>query len=189
MTVALIQTTGVIQLVIAIFVVLFPPGVAYAFFVILYRRNWVFFAPGDYRTEQEMLTFKNISVSNTEASKMGKELKDKVSEVVQDNTLVEKVVESIQSSYLTFNSKPLLGSSGTVWTVPHVQFSTVQDMLNYVFLSLPSGSLPAFSYGSAWVLEDEKTKRFLRIWAVGPPATGGIQGLWRKLELSEECTY
>lgn len=64
MTVALIQTTGVIQLVIAIFVVLFPPGVAYAFFVILYRRNWVFFAPGDYRTEQEMLTSK-IFLSRT----------------------------------------------------------------------------------------------------------------------------
>jgi hypothetical protein len=48
LTVALLQTTGGIQIALAVFVLVFPLLTAAAFFWILWSRAWVFYAPSEY---------------------------------------------------------------------------------------------------------------------------------------------
>ncbi|SFP41915.1 hypothetical protein K8Z49_38260 [Actinomadura madurae] len=45
------QATGWVQALLAVFAVLFPSGVAGAFFRILWQKPWVLYAPGDYEDE------------------------------------------------------------------------------------------------------------------------------------------
>jgi hypothetical protein len=48
LSVAVIQTTGLVQLILTLFVIIFAILVAGAFFVILWFRSWVFYSPGEY---------------------------------------------------------------------------------------------------------------------------------------------
>src|SRR4051794_2283702 len=52
-----IQTIGIVQIIIAIFVMVFPIFVSSCFFAILWNKNYVLFPPGDYGPETDVARY------------------------------------------------------------------------------------------------------------------------------------
>ncbi len=160
--VALTQTVGTVQLYLTYFVTLFPAGVASAFFLIIYRKAWVFYAPWEYRGPSEIQAFRGDQAKPLDADRLDALLKEKIQNVVADETLAERAVKSIQTGFLTIDSTPLLGAEGTTWRIPHTQFDNVQELLNNIWLSLPREHVRPYSYGKDWILKDANSDKTFR---------------------------
>jgi hypothetical protein len=158
-------SSGQVQLYLAYFVIAFPVGVASAFFLILVRKHWVLYAPWEYPDYIQLAEFRGqftLPVVDAEAQTKALETKIRSSGLL-DMDEVKKIVESIQQSDISIDSRPLLGSDGTVWRLPYEQFPTVQDFIDTVWLSLPRERVGQYSYGKQWVLRDEKSGQTLEI--------------------------
>jgi hypothetical protein len=195
--IGVIQTSGGIQIALTVFVIVFPLLVASAFFVILWNRNYVFYSPSEYgqqdvrqyveamqqnsRAGSELFpNIENIVRTQLSSSEIVNELTEivsrKASERMGDEisnvlaSVADKTLESIKDeSFITIDSRPLVGSDGQIWQIPYNQYSTVSELLDNIWYLLSEYNIPSLQYGTLWALRDLKTKNILkdmgRIWA------------------------
>lgn len=144
--IGVIQTSGGIQIALTAFVIVFPLLVAGGFFLILWHKPYVFYSPTEYgqqnvreyveamqrkalneselyanlqKTIRSTLASKEIinELSEAISSKAGKHLEEEVAQVMA--SIADRTVESIrEESFVTINSKPLVGTEGKTWQIP-----------------------------------------------------------------------
>lgn len=173
--VAVTQTTGNIQAALTAFVIAFPLLVAGAFFVILWSRPEVLYAPTEYGKQTDVTSFaKAMRRKPLEEQKLymeiqgvleqtTNEIKATLSEAVgkRDDELISRVLDAATNQaverirevgFLTLDSEPLLGGKGEFWQVPYNQYGSVSALLDDIWFSI--GELPAYTYNTKWVLRD-----------------------------------
>lgn len=182
------QTTGGIQVALTSFVIAFPTGVAAAFFAILWDRPWVLYHPADYGRPTDVEAFimaqrrrpltddhlfvqiqrvvRDTLSSSSLATKLAQVSSPEdtgyagksISRILND--AAQKVEEDIlASSFVTIDSRPLLGKRGRVWQVPYSEHVTVSGLLDGLWLSMRSTGLQPYTYGQIWVLRDAESGR------------------------------
>jgi len=195
LTVAVVQTSNGIQVALTSFVIIFPILIAVAFFAVLWFKPHHFYSPAEYgqqssvkdyveaitqrksldesqlystiqNTVRSTITSQEIigELSKIASQQTGKQVQKEITQILE--TAVDKVVESIrEESFLTVDSRPLLGKTGVVWQIPYDRFSNISDLLDDVWVSLAEASndkiLP-FTYNEKWVLRDSKTGKIFR---------------------------
>ena len=182
---AVTQTSGGVQVALTAFVLIFPLLIASGFFAILWFKPHHIYAPTEFgqqvgareyieamtqrksldenqlyiniqKTIQSTLTSSEIITALTEtlAHKEDKLVERDVARIL--DSAVDKTVENIrEESFLTINSKPLLGKKGDIWHIPYDFFATISELLDYLWFKLED--MPAYAYGEKWVLRDRKT--------------------------------
>jgi hypothetical protein len=185
LTIAATQTSGGIQIVLTIFVICFTVLVACAFFVILWNRPYVFYHPSEYGehvspieyveamqrhpvSDTKIDTRINSIVKSTLSSpemidqlavkmtggKSGGAIKQ-ATELLE--TAADTAVERIrEATFITLDSRPLLGDRGEVWRVPYGSFRTVAAFLDDIYFALRA-DIPIFSYRTRWILRDTRS--------------------------------
>jgi nucleoside 2-deoxyribosyltransferase len=83
-------------------------------------------------------------------------------------SVADRTIETIRTeNFLTFNTKPLLGSKGNVWQEPYEQFTTVSGLLDSIWFSF-GGEIESMKYGIIWLLRDAHSynefKEIGRLW-------------------------
>lgn len=196
--IGVIQTTGGIQIALTVFVIVFPLLIATAFFVILWNRNYVFYSPNEYGqqdvkqyveamqknsragSEELFPNIENAVRSQLTSSEIVNELTEivsrKASERMEDEvasvlaSVADKTLETIkEESFITIDSRPLVGEDGQIWQIPYNQYSTVSDLLDNLWYLLNEYNIPSMQFGTLWALRDNKTKKVFkemgRTWA------------------------
>ena len=195
--VAVIKTSGNIQLATTAFVILFPLLIAGAFFIILWNRPYVLYPPTEYGHDTDVVSYvqamqqkaldENSLYSNIQKSihsaLTSKEVISELSltlspQVTHDteaqitrvlNSAAEKVVEQIrESNFLTINSRPLLGDKdGKVWQVPYEHNQIAFHLINDIWHLLFPRPKP-YTYGTSWALRDVKSGNIFKEIVIKP---------------------
>jgi hypothetical protein len=77
-------------------------------------------------------------------------------------TVADRTIKTItEESFLTIDSRPLLGLNGSEWQLPYRQFATVSDLLDDAWFSM-SEYVPPVQYGILWAFRDAGSGRVLR---------------------------
>ncbi len=196
--IGVIQTTGGIQIALTVFVIVFPLLIAIAFFVILWNRNYVFYSPNEYGRQdvrqyveamqknsraggeelfpniesavRNQLTSSEIVNELTEivSRKASERMGDEVANLLA--SVADKTLETIKDeSFITIDSRPLVGDDGQIWQIPYNQYSTVSELLDSLWYLLKDYSIPSMQFGTLWALRDMKTRKVFkemgRTWA------------------------
>jgi hypothetical protein len=188
--VAVTQTNGGIQIALTAFVIGFPSLVAGAFFLILWKKPYVLYAPIEYGRETDVMRFVEAmqrrpldehrlygeiqkvvrdtltseqlitDLSETVLQEAGKRPKEQIGRIL--DVAAGKAVERIREvGFLAIDSRPLLGNDeGRVWQVSYDQYGTISALLDDIWYSV--GTLPAFSFREKWVLRDSASGRVFK---------------------------
>jgi hypothetical protein len=150
------QTTSFVQLILTLFVVTFPAGVALAFFLLLCYRPHVLYAPWQWKDVTMYEAYRGVRVRpGMESANMYEVFKEGVEKIVSDSGEAEKIVRSIQSKYITIDTTPLIGEvDGSSWTAPYSQFKSVEDLLDTIWVGLPHDRIKPYTYGKSWIIKD-----------------------------------
>ncbi|GLZ39271.1 hypothetical protein [Actinokineospora sp. NBRC 105648] len=165
------QSEGWIQGLLAVFSVAFPVGIAVAFFLILWFRPYVLYAPNDYPDGTRVADFVD-AVSVARASRLRSldaVVQTTIEEVLRDRlpgSAIEESVqaaldiahESIEKALVFVETGPLREDSPLPKgiAVPAFPHTSVQEFLDELWLGLAS-VVPAFSYGEKWELVSAHT--------------------------------
>jgi len=179
---AVIKTSGGIQVVLTIFVVLFPVFIAVLFFAILWNKAYVLYPPTEYGSETDINSYVNaMRQSNYDKNKLytsiketihtsltSEEIVNKLSQLAKDqvtdnaenqisqvlNSAVGNTIERIlEINFITIDTRPLLGKRGKVWRTLYERYQHVSQFLDELWESLEPYILP-YTYGIQWVLRD-----------------------------------
>lgn len=176
--VAVVRTTGGVQIALTVFVVLFPVLVSSFFFAVLWKRPFYFYTPGDFRDidvhsyveamRSGVLPVQGASVSNLairnlelRVASLAQSLETTHSPRDQAALLVRGAIEAVKESVVSIDSRPLYGPKGRVWELPFDKTSRVDHFLNMLFFEMQPQGLRPFTYGSFWLLQVEKTGEIL----------------------------
>ena len=158
---------------IAIFAVVYPLGVAVVFFLILWHRPYLFYAPSDYPPSLSVLSFvqamRSSSLSNRELVSLLKvELSHRFSRpesgasYTQVSDAVEQAIDKTRSEMMAGKFVSVLlkrMDSRQGWAdIPISEETCVSDLLDRIWY-LISDSVPTYSYGEYWVLTDIETDK------------------------------
>jgi hypothetical protein len=78
------------------------------------------------------------------------------------DSVTGEAMEAIKKgSYITVDTRPLLGAKGDVWQVPYNQFLPVSGFIDYVWFSLQP-HMESMTYGITWALRDAKTGKVFK---------------------------
>ncbi|MEU2511245.1 hypothetical protein [Streptomyces syringium] len=165
------QTQGWLQAVLVLFSVIFPVGVASAFFAILVQRPYVLYAPKDYSKNPSVRDFvnalntsRNRSVENMEAS-----IRSAIEEVIPKmldakigalsrEVIVAGVIESAREDFrhrFIEVSYSQMDCDVVSVHIPVGDDTMVQEFLNEAWSFAPEW-VPPYTYGDKWVLIDQK---------------------------------
>lgn len=180
---AVTQTQGGIQIALTVFVLAFPVLIAVAFFLVLWFRSYVFYPPTEFGDQINVLDYvsamrgtlpydrqmQNIQESVHAAlsseslisdlirlsSKTDVDIEQKVKQVLDSAS--DSAVRKIQEvGFITINTTPLLKSKGSIWREPYDPNEPVSAFTDILYFKLRP-EIPPFTYGSRWVLKDQKT--------------------------------
>jgi hypothetical protein len=136
-TVGVIYTSGIVQLILTIFATLFPFGTAAAFFVILWKKHHVLYPPESYQ---------NMELANMQL------FIRRFVDVDHSGDLEGKSIE--------IDPSPLMKTAVGRLALPIRVMTTVSDLLDLIWLSvLAENDVPGGTYDMEWVLRDRETKR------------------------------
>lgn len=187
---AVIKTNGEIQLVLTVFVVVFPIFIASLFFMILWNRPYVLYPPTEYGNGTDINNYvdaiqrkgydKNKLYSSIQeiihASITSDEIVSKLSQLTKNsttkstenqisqvlNTAVGKAVKRISEiNFITIDTRPLLGDKGKLWQVVYGQYNNISDFLDDIWFSLAPHGVKSYTYGIGWVLRDSQKNRIV----------------------------
>jgi hypothetical protein len=108
------------------------------------------------------------TITEVKTAGKGRERSEKeISEVLA--TVADKTMEAIrEESFLTIDTRPLLGNDGDIWQLPYVQFLSISSLLDYVWSSMRQ-HIESMNYGVSWVLRDAASGKVFkdagRTWA------------------------
>lgn len=194
--IAVTQASGGIQVALTAFVIAFPILVATAFFVVLWNRPYVFYAPTEFgratdvglyveamqrRNATEARSYDQVqeavrsAVSSPEILNQLKAVVGTHVDVAADRGLrqvLDRVaaaaVRNVEQRFIAVDTSPILGARGGVRRIPFNPEVTVFEFLDDLWFSF-SGHVPAYSYGTSWVLKDMATGALImdagRTWA------------------------
>jgi hypothetical protein len=186
--VGVIQTRGNIQLILTIFVVAFPALVALVFFAIIWRKPYHLYAPTDFGSMDFAAYIEAMRGSHLGRDTLFQEISNAVAASLRsDQTVTEvmaslgkearpevkigleaalgrtanRTVERVRSvGFLAIDTRPLLGVAGNVRYFPYSAEEEVSSLLDAIWLGLgEKADVPAFSYGSEWILRDSVSGR------------------------------
>lgn len=171
-------TAGAVQLIFSVFVVAYPVLVASAFFVILWKKPGVFYAPRDYstgvspadlaeafsadrRTEEVVRNVAGRSVAEIADSLLERRLiSEKVHKEITrdgqrrvDRAIAENAVHLDLADFDAGTADILISND-----------STVNDLLNSIWFKFRDLGIkmPPRTYGTSWLLQDPDTGRLFR---------------------------
>jgi hypothetical protein len=187
---AAVKTAGMVQLIFAVFSVLFPVLVAALFFAVLWKRSYVFYPPKEFGRDvdvtryvdamrhqaisgQELIALVRTSISETFKSQ---EAQAALSQVTTENTisnelaleraseeLAEKTVGRIEESILRVDISRFGYEADS--PIPELIFSYDPAEEAFSFLTAIyyqiSDYVPAFTYGKMWALQDTLSNRLI----------------------------
>lgn len=186
-SVAVIQTTGVIQILLATFVVIFPILIASAFFIILWYRPYVLYAPSEYENTtdanyfvQAMLqrpykSYDKILIDDiknvVKQTINSQEIINQLTQVIENNKTIpsEEVAskilnslnittrEQIEESFIYIDLSSISPYKHEI-TVPYDPNLGLENFLNEIYYAL-AGEVKAFTFGVDWILIDESGLR------------------------------
>ena len=188
--IATTQTDGGIQVALTTFVIMFPTVIAVLFFVILWFKPYVLYAPTDYGSDVDVTSFvsaiasgnrpdklyheivavlkENISsrdtvnkIQETASSNSTRDLGDELARVL--DMAVEKSVERIKDvGFFTVDCRPITKNDNDMLEIPYEIFSNVSQFLDNLWIFINTRkSLPTRAYGSIWVLRDKSSGKDL----------------------------
>ena len=168
------QTDGYLQLVILSFMALFATGIAIAFFLVLWHRNWVFYPPSEFSSPSVQTYVKAMRVDGPQISEVAA---DGISKALSAEALVKKLdltevpeserrlrieqvidevrneaIANVGESVIHVDARPLKGRSAPQWEEPYTEKLTIEALLNRVWLRLQP--FPPYEYGTVWILKD-----------------------------------
>jgi hypothetical protein len=183
--IAAITTSGTVQVLFALFAIGFPILAGILFFWILWHRPWVFYHPTEYGNETDVSTFvEAMQRGFPKVAELDKQIEQTVKKVLTSDNVVNNLLSSIStkdndiqprveeilrktaedvvisvrhSSFLTIDSKPILGSNGKLMSVPYTQFESIGLLLRYIWSEIEI--LPIHTYTTDWILIDLETNR------------------------------
>ena len=170
--IAATQADGWVQAMLATFSVLFPLLVSAAFFYTLWRRPAILYAPRDYGGETTVADYvralstytrNSVDIVTTalEASidSSGATARRLGIEEGEVRAIVETMVAAARESVLHVDLGVFDRGHGS-FSIPVDHSTTVTELLDGIWFAI-SSSVPAFSYGKSWILQDERTGRVL----------------------------
>jgi hypothetical protein len=168
-TIAATEASGWIQGLIAVFAVVFPSAVAGSFFAILWKRPYVFYAPGDFPRHIDVTTFvaamRSVAQHKQEANAIAVDaaIAAAAREALKegnaaDDSRIAAAVEAGRHEYSRNLITVHLNGIGVQESalIPWSDETTVRDFLDDVWTRLADFVEP-FTYGTSWVLRDNRT--------------------------------
>lgn len=162
-TVGLTQASGWIQAMLALFAVLFPTLIAVAFFLILWFKNKVLYAPGDFTKDTRAGDFADAmdrvnrnsaaaieSTLNALATKLDMSLATGGATPGQRDEIRDLVRTAARESVVTVDLSAFYRERHTM-EVPFTENTTVTDLLDAVYFTI-YGLVENYSYGKTWLL-------------------------------------
>ena len=176
--VAVMQTSGGIQVALTAFVILFPLIVSGAFFIILWSRPQVFYTPTEFgkvdmRKFVEAMQLRSqpsAEMSYSESVLKGFTTKmeslliafEKTGDPNQQVALIlEGAVDAANESVIRIDSHPLFGYDGRVWEEPFYPDMSVKQFLDKLYFAMQPWGLAPFSYGDDWAVKNVETDQIL----------------------------
>ncbi|MBJ7310508.1 hypothetical protein ACFOLJ_24265 [Rugamonas sp. CCM 8940] len=184
---AAIKTEGVVQLIFTVFSVIFPIGIAVAFFSVLWKRAQVFYPPKEFGANvdvrhyaeamrhqavgnQELQTLVRNTIAETFGSQEAQNVIAEIStnKAAQSDTIVQQAtmalaqqaVGRLQSAVVTIDIRQFRGESVAELVFPYDQNEEAFSMLSAVYFHIDD-YVPPFAYGKIWALKDEATGEVL----------------------------
>jgi hypothetical protein len=166
------QVEGFIQVILTVFAIVFPSGVAFAFFRILWTRPYVLYAPRDFpqhlTAEAYVRAMQSATVAKQAATEaaIGTAIELAVHNLLRDgllsdltatdvNAAVAEVRHEFKKSLITVDLEQFPGGVEAV-SVPASDEMMVVDFLDAVWVNIANYA-PPFTYGSSWTLQDRST--------------------------------
>ncbi|WP_329405477.1 hypothetical protein OG563_26815 [Nocardia vinacea] len=151
-------TSGWIRGLFAIFMVGYTSAVTAGFFYMLFNKAHVFYSPREYRggaTVEEYsraVARARVVVSTTDAvmASVEKSLEQEVLSGARAQNIVQAVRREVDRTTIFVDLSTFDTNLESI-SIPTSETSTVTDLLNSVYFSLPE-HLPSFSYGTYWLL-------------------------------------
>ena len=159
--VVLTQVTGSIQIILTIFVIVFPILISLMFFYVLWHRPQVFYHPKEYGKETDVTTFSKAMERRFEsAPSLSRNIENQIHNSITDKSKADLIIEKIRKSdFIEIDTHPILGDKGEVVRVPYQEFESVGLLLRYIWFEV--GNLKTHSYNIEWCLKDEGNNKML----------------------------
>ena len=173
--IAVTQTRGGIQAALTIFVMSFPPIVSGLFFIVLWRKPYVFYPPTEFsrsvdvksfveamqstRHPQQVISVSEVAIKSLESriATLSKSLEGTNDPGQQAALLIRQAVDAVKKSVLRIDSRPLFKEQGRLWEEAFDPTITIRDFLNNLYFAMEPWGLRAFTYGDKWVLKNLDT--------------------------------
>jgi hypothetical protein len=173
-------TTDLVQVILCVFCVIFPPAVAVPFFLILYMKPWVFYGPRDYGIEVDPEKYISAISNRTSLADEISRFLENIPGIVERAMQSQTVREAIDSSDIKISElSRVVGQSvaeeiernevlaidlgefnGPIFRIPVHDEMSVSDLLDNIYFEMSRyGKVKPFSYGKSWLLVDEKTDK------------------------------
>ena len=177
---AAVKTEGIVQMIFAVFSAFFPIFIAGIFFIILWKRSYVFYPPQEFGTEVDVRHYveamRHQAIGNQELTALVKKAigetlsspdaiatlahvpasQDSAEEALKQASasLVEQAVDRLQSAVITIDitefSAPGLAPN---LVFPFDGTQQAFSLLSAVYFQIDD-QVPPFTYGKLWALQD-----------------------------------
>ncbi|HEY1574260.1 MAG TPA: hypothetical protein VGG05_23165 [Pseudonocardiaceae bacterium] len=168
-----VKSTTWIQTMFAIFSVIFPCVVLAVFFLVLWKKPYVWYAPKDFSDNVDVDVFvramrqnvrRGVEVAQTAAAASAAEAVsdlhltvDAAEKVVQQAK--DKAQEGVALSVASVDLSHFLGAGSTMQFIVS-DSSTVSELLDAIYASI-SGHVPPYTYGLSWLIKIKGSGRLL----------------------------
>lgn len=169
-TIAVTQAQGWIQSLLSIFAVIFPTFVAAVFFLILWKKNAVLYAPGEFAGGATVTEYAEAMtrhapravavVENALLDKVSEELKAHGTSEEQLTKILEMARNAADRTFISVDTATFAVTEEDRFVDVPVEpkTTTVQELTDTVYFALAK-RVPAYTYGTVWLLRDDDTKQ------------------------------
>lgn len=174
--IAAAQSSGWVQGLLAVFAVSFPVLVSTVFFIILWQRPEVLYAPGDFPEHVPINTYvdgmrrRSVHDPETIQAVVNDTLRAVLPTALANPSEISDVLEEAMATAeqtlaertLTVDISPITGAPGDVFRCTLFSTQTVSDFLDALWADALHGFVPPLRYGRDWVLIDQRSNQQLR---------------------------
>jgi hypothetical protein len=174
-------TTGVvttksetwIQGMFAVFSIVFPSTVLILFFIVLWKKPYVLYAPRDFSENTDVNVFVNamrqnvqrgVEVAQSAAASSAAEAVSNLSLGTGETEILvqqvkDKAVETVKHAVALVDLSNFLGHGSTMQFIVS-QSSTVTELLDAIYASI-SGQVAPYNYGLSWLIRIKEADKLL----------------------------
>jgi hypothetical protein len=109
-------------------------------------------------SSEEIVNELTETLSSKAGKQIGKQVEDEVARIL--TSAADKTIETIrEESFLTIDSRPLVGNDGQIWQIPYDRYNIVSELLDNLWFLLEPYGVPSMQYGVTWMLRDTSSKK------------------------------